>query len=264
MRICPQCNSQLVLQSNICSVCALPFPENSLDYDYNEEEFEDDAQAVKDEKICPSCDKVNNATWAFCSFCGTSLSNIPIKKTTITKQKPYLEIDLEVKEKLKNNPENSPFTPINKLLATPEEKVTPPTKAVANSLEDLIFCIVCGQANHKNAEICVSCQNPTARTLAMGSQISYPKLRLMKDSGESETYDITGEEFTIGRTDGTVTFPEDNYMSSLHARIVCRDQRYFLLDEQSKNGVYKRLKSELILSNGNIILVGRQVFRFEK
>lgn len=261
MRICPQCNSQVALQSKICSICALSLPENLPDYDYDED-LEDEEQIVKDEKVCPSCDRVNNAVWAFCSFCGTLLANIAIKKTNIVK-KPS-EIDLEIDNKSKNTPENNPFTPINKLLATPEEKGFPPTNAVANSLEDLIFCVICGQANHKNVEICVSCQNPTTRTLAMGSQISHPKLWLMKDSGESKTYDITGEEFTIGRTDGTIIFPEDNYMSNLHARITCRDQKYFLLDEQSKNGVYKRIKNELILSNGNIILVGKQIFRFEQ
>lgn len=254
MRICPRCNSQIPLQNKICNICASsvnspsynPNYDNSNNYVTNY----DENNILEDKKICPSCQTNNNAKWAFCSSCGGPLFNIII----VEKPKPNIK---------SNRESTSISTPANESLNSSKEK-SPLTKTVANSLQDLIFCVVCGQANNKEAEICISCQNPTSRTLAMGSEVSHPKLRLMKDSGDSEIYDITEDQFLIGRTSGDITFPDDNYMSNLHARIVRRNQKFFLIDEQSKNGIYKRIQNELILTNGNIILIGKQVFRFEQ
>lgn len=273
MRICPQCNSQVLLQANICSNCALPLPEDlPFDTGYNQQneydEYDLEKEDLGEKKICPSCNTNNDANWAFCSFCGAPLLGVakeqplpqkPTKPNVINKiaEKPTQK-PTQVVEEIIPKPKSIKQTP-----TAPQEKIQESTKDVANSLKDLVFCIACGQANHKDTATCLSCQTPIIRTLAMGSQVSYPKLVLMKDSGETETYDITADEMTIGRTDSDISFPEDNYMSSLHARIICKNQKYFLVDEQSKNGVYKRIKKELTLTNGNIVLIGKQVFRFE-
>ncbi len=264
MRVCPQCNSQVSLQGKTCNICGLVFLTNPLNYstenisDYIIESIQES------EKICPSCHTANKASWAFCCSCGSPLAKTAIKTAIKIVTKPPLASKPAIEPVLKNNlVENRSVSPANNRANLRKEK-TSKTKAVTNSLGGLIFCAVCGQANPKDTEVCLSCQNPTTRTLAMGSKSSHPRLQLMKDSGESESYDITGNDFVIGRTQGNITFPEDNYMSSYHAHIVCRDQKYFLIDEQSKNGVYKRIKKELILKNGDIVLVGKQVFRFEK
>jgi hypothetical protein len=274
MRICPQCNSQVLLQANICSNCALPLPENqSLDTghnqqeDYNQPDLEENdlgGNKLEEKKICPSCKTNNDAKWAFCSFCGAPLLGVAVEKHLNQKPTAPNVINKIAKQSLQSVEEIIlKHKEIKQTPTAPQEKAQESTKDVANSLKDLVFCIACGQANHKDTATCLSCQTPIIRTLAMGSQVSYPKLVLMKDSGETETYDITADEVTIGRIDSDISFPEDNYMSSLHARIICKNQKYFLIDEQSKNGIYKRIKKELTLTNGNIVLIGKQVFRFE-
>jgi len=77
-----------------------------------------------------------------------------------------------------------------------------------------------------------------------------------------DVYEIGGGELTIGRVEGDVKFPHDGYMSSQHAKVVERNGRYFLVDEQSRNGTFIRIRDEVELRPGDTFLVGKQVFKF--
>lgn len=78
----------------------------------------------------------------------------------------------------------------------------------------------------------------------------------------------TGDEFeirdetVIGRMNGDITFPHDDYMSGRHARIARRAGKYFLTDEDSRNGSFIRIKKEVEIKTGDFILIGKQLFRF--
>ena len=52
-------------------------------------------------------------------------------------------------------------------------------------------------------------------------------------------------------------------MSGRHARIIHRGDRFVLVDENSRNGTFKRIDGEVELKAGDIILIGKQLFRFE-
>jgi pSer/pThr/pTyr-binding forkhead associated (FHA) protein len=89
------------------------------------------------------------------------------------------------------------------------------------------------------------------------------RLRLLEQGGESGcTYPIRNE-VSIGRTEGSITFPRDSFMSSSHARIVKRGADFLLIDEESSNGTFMKVKKETKLEPGDVILVGQQLFRFE-
>ncbi len=221
----------------------------------------DDIQEI----TCPSCKKINNSAWAFCGNCGCPLGSNqvnPVRPLTIPKPTSNLESTSAILRKTKIERQRPSFSLLSDLI---NPQSTESSNEISDSVSDFIFCPVCEQANVSGNEICISCKNPLAKTLPMVSQTTLtPKLRLMHDSGETEVYDITGSDFTIGRTQGDITFPQDNYMSNCHARIVFRDQRFILIDENSKNGIYKKIKEDLVLENGDIILIGRQVFQFEE
>lgn len=257
MPICPRCRSQVSFQASVCSTCAA-----ALDTNQPEDYHTKMNTIAKQEVICPSCNKINDPTWAFCGNCGCPIVANQPQTSSLVKSAPVQYPLDQPSVSRKPKPENESFIPLSDLF---NNQPQPSTKPPSNSLSDLAFCPVCQQANPPTNEICFSCKSPIARTLPMVSQTKLnPKLRLMHDSGESDVYDIKGDVFTIGRSKGDITFPQDNYMSSCHAKIVFRDQRFFLIDENSKNGVYKRLKEELILKKGDIILIGRQVFKFEE
>jgi ribosomal protein L40E len=133
--------------------------------------------------------------------------------------------------------------------------------------DDTCACMECGSDNSSDSYVCLTCgaSLPVTKTVIMssiGSPIK-PRLRLLVQGEESgPTYEIKNEA-TIGRTQGTITFPEDSFMSSSHARVVKSGSDFILIDEASSNGTFIRVKKQTKLERGDVILVGGQLFRFE-
>jgi hypothetical protein len=131
--------------------------------------------------------------------------------------------------------------------------------------------IACPKCSHKSAAGSVFCANcgsqiSVAATIVMSSVPAAAKgrLHLVMEGGQpGEVYDLK-DETTVGRTLGDISFPHDGYMSSRHARIVRRGEDFVLVDEGSRNGTFVRIKNEIKLESGDMILIGKQLFRFEK
>jgi DNA-directed RNA polymerase subunit RPC12/RpoP len=131
--------------------------------------------------------------------------------------------------------------------------------------------IACPKCSHKSASgsmFCANCgaQVAVATTIVMSSMpaIAQGRLHLVMEGGQpGEVYDLK-DDTAIGRTLGDISFPHDGYMSSRHARIVRRGEDFVLLDEGSRNGTFVRIKDEIKLESGDMILIGKQLFRFEK
>jgi pSer/pThr/pTyr-binding forkhead associated (FHA) protein len=103
------------------------------------------------------------------------------------------------------------------------------------------------------------------KTMVISSQAAPPKgsLHLVMEGGQpGEVYDI-GDETVIGRTSGAINFPHDGFMSGRHARVERRGSSFILCDEGSRNGTFIKLREEVELKPGDMILVGKQLFRFE-
>jgi pSer/pThr/pTyr-binding forkhead associated (FHA) protein len=83
--------------------------------------------------------------------------------------------------------------------------------------------------------------------------------------------DTTGNAFPIpakglhlGRERGDVLFSEDGYVSGLHCRVAPEpDGKVYLTDVGSSNGTFVRVRENHQLENGDILLMGQQVFRVE-
>jgi pSer/pThr/pTyr-binding forkhead associated (FHA) protein len=80
--------------------------------------------------------------------------------------------------------------------------------------------------------------------------------------------DTTGNAFPIpemglhlGRERGDVLFPEDGYVSGLHCRIAYQNGELYLTDLGSSNGTFIRLLNQTEIHDGDILLMGQQLFR---
>jgi pSer/pThr/pTyr-binding forkhead associated (FHA) protein len=82
------------------------------------------------------------------------------------------------------------------------------------------------------------------------------------DGSDGTSYLLRGDQIDIGRTEGDLLF-EDPYLSPRHARIVSGPTGQVLSVLESRNGVFIRLRAGASLKDGDMILVGRQVMRFE-
>jgi pSer/pThr/pTyr-binding forkhead associated (FHA) protein len=102
---------------------------------------------------------------------------------------------------------------------------------------------------------------------------SVPKLQKGPLTSKLEHIKLNGEvvaefmldkpETTLGRTTGDLVFKDDPYMSGTHARIVAQPGRFLLQDLRSRNGVYRRVRSEIELIDGDEFFMGEQLFHVD-
>ncbi len=76
-------------------------------------------------------------------------------------------------------------------------------------------------------------------------------------------YKLDKPETTVGRTTGDLVFKEDPYMSGMHARVIAQPGRFLLQDLRSRNGVYRRIRTEVELADGDEFFMGEQLFHVD-
>ena len=80
---------------------------------------------------------------------------------------------------------------------------------------------------------------------------------------EGAVFRLSGEELGAGRTQGVILFPEDDFLSSLHATFLYRDGRLQVRDEGSASGSYLRLRGLSVpIRSGELFALGDRLLRF--
>lgn len=82
-------------------------------------------------------------------------------------------------------------------------------------------------------------------------------------STTGNSFPIPPQGLHLGRERGDLIFPEDGYVSGLHARIHGEQGRVYLTDVGSSNGTFLRVSGTAPLRSGDLILMGQQLFRAE-
>jgi pSer/pThr/pTyr-binding forkhead associated (FHA) protein len=77
------------------------------------------------------------------------------------------------------------------------------------------------------------------------------------------SFPLTVQGLHLGRERGDLIFPEDGYVSGLHARVYAESGRVMLVDVGSSNGTFIRVRGKRTLKSGDLILMGQQLFRAE-
>ena len=126
-----------------------------------------------------------------------------------------------------------------------------------------IFCARCG------TRVAVTPNPPTPPTgtaafSAMGTAVG-PKVSVLDVTGTvKKTEVLPGPETTIGRGDGEMRFPDDVYMSPVHAQLSLRDGQLYVRDLGSRNGTWLFQDAPYKLQDGDTVLVGSQLLRFRR
>jgi len=74
-------------------------------------------------------------------------------------------------------------------------------------------------------------------------------------------FPLLGDSCTLGRERGDINFPDDGYVSGLHARVILREGRVFLADLGSSNGTFIKVNGERAIGHESFVLLGQQLFR---
>jgi len=69
---------------------------------------------------------------------------------------------------------------------------------------------------------------------------------------------------TIGRAEGDIRFPDDQFLSPLHAKLSWEEGRLEVRDLGSRNGTWVFLEAPYRLADGDLFLIGSQVIRFRR
>lgn len=240
---CGKCGAENASGAKFCQMCANPIAEGgsaARDSLSTTVVFSLDPPETQ---VCAVCDAANEGGWAFCQQCGSKLGKS--------------DSDAAFRADEEAVPQNA--TTIRSSPILDDQK--------KDSGSAVVTCPKCSQRLVAGAAFCHNCGSAigVGRTAAMSSIKTVPKahLLLMVDGEPTGDEFEIGDETVIGRMNGDITFQHDDYMSGRHARIARRAGKYFLTDENSRNGSFIRIKEEVEIKTGDFILLGKQLFRFK-
>jgi pSer/pThr/pTyr-binding forkhead associated (FHA) protein/RNA polymerase subunit RPABC4/transcription elongation factor Spt4 len=133
-------------------------------------------------------------------------------------------------------------------------------------------CGHCGGINPPGTNFCQTCglrlaEPPVAPAqLALrGASPARSAARLVavkRDGSDGPSFPVTSDQFDIGRTEGDLLF-DDAHMASRHARLSYSHGQFLLAPLETRNGVYLQVDQPVELNDGDHVLLGKQVLRFE-
>ena len=88
-------------------------------------------------------------------------------------------------------------------------------------------------------------------------------IRIREDETQDFCFTLRPGENLVGREMGDLIFSTDSLLSRRHLRITVEGNKVILEDLGSTNGTYLRLHHNVSLQNGDYILIGRQILRFD-
>jgi pSer/pThr/pTyr-binding forkhead associated (FHA) protein len=178
-------------------------------------------------------------------------------------------------------PMSAPPAPIT---APPAISAPPPMQSQPFAAAGGNTCPACGTDNAPGVRFCGACGKRldgtgadapghnagAARTMFMHAQAPTEtskqlvcKLVTIDQTGrEGMTFTLRSGETLCGRVNGIVLF-DDPFVSPTHCKFQFVAGKLKVVDQQSLNGVYLRVRGDRKLGDGEYLRVGRQLFRFE-
>ncbi len=77
----------------------------------------------------------------------------------------------------------------------------------------------------------------------------------------AQRYPLHVETVAFGRVQGTYTFPEDNLMSRIHARVLQRGEDFVIEDAASRNGTFIKVRGRMLVPAGSAVLIGNRLLK---
>lgn len=150
----------------------------------------------------------------------------------------------------------------------------PAATPAATPMEGPRACPSCGAEVPPNHRFCGNCGSRIGgngpgvqvKTQYFGSmqQPGRAKLILIKGEGmDGVSYHLSGTEHIAGRLEGGIVFPEDPLLSPRHANFFYQENKLYVRDEGSQNGIFLRIRTPQVVETGAMFLLGEQLLRIE-
>jgi len=108
---------------------------------------------------------------------------------------------------------------------------------------------------------------PGRSTLYFGGamQAARAKLTLIRGDGDDGvSFTLAGQDHVAGRGDCPISFPDDPFLSPIHANFAYSNNQLVVRDQGSLNGIYVRISNATALVHGSMVLVGEQVLSVDR
>ena len=93
---------------------------------------------------------------------------------------------------------------------------------------------------------------------------AWGRLRQLTVAGTTrDVWHLVRPELVLGREEGDVTFPDDEFMSRRHAAVRRQGAKAKLEDLNSSNGTFVRIRGDRELKSGDVLRLGDQLLRLE-
>lgn len=87
-------------------------------------------------------------------------------------------------------------------------------------------------------------------------------LTVMAGPSRGQRFKLGANGAQVGRSRGAILFPDDPFVSPLHASLLVRDQRLYVRDEDSTSGVYVSITGTETIPPGATFCTGLRLFRY--
>jgi pSer/pThr/pTyr-binding forkhead associated (FHA) protein len=113
--------------------------------------------------------------------------------------------------------------------------------------------------------VCPQCGQPLSHHRASRPLQRARTVTQLDEAGtEVAHFVLKREETSLGRADTDITFPEDEFVSPIHAQLSVRGGDVYVRDLGSRNGTWVFLDEPYVLQDGDLLLIGSQVLRFRR
>lgn len=186
--------------------------------------------------VCPSCDFLNVVAAVRCMACGSAT-------------------DGSVLPRIQTEAVNETTAPAPPLVSAPT--APPGLKRSATGPNPVAVPPPRGPPTRPTFQSSTAATQTTA-------QIAGPRfgLTVLAGPARGQRFRLAATGAQVGRSKGAILFPDDPFISPLHATLIIRDGKLLVRDENATSGVYVSITStETIPANGTFC-TGLRLFRF--
>ncbi|MCC6873614.1 MAG: FHA domain-containing protein [Sandaracinaceae bacterium] len=202
--------------------------------------------------VCWRCYGVGDPGAEFCKFCGARYADgqqRPAEGARPAEARPVEVRPAEARPVEVRPVEARPVEAVRAVEVRPASERPAPEPGVARPAP---------QPERRPEPVPPRVDRPAVDRPARGALVS-----ILKDGSDGKRYALQDEQIDIGREEGNIVLSDDPYLSPRHARLRFRGDAVVLRDLESVNGIYLRLRETVDLADGDMLLVGQQVLRFE-
>lgn len=224
---------------------------------------------------CPKCSKDNQDHYKFCLGCGAELPRNAAPKP-FTPSTPPHGVRAPSVPASSGPAASAPAKVSSPPAVSPAPSARPAPVAEAPAAAGTVACPQCGHVNVTGNLFCGSCgfrlgqaaaPKPAAAPApapASGDGPAVVLTALRADGSEAGTYTLPSATMTVGRETGAI-FAGDSYLSPRHATFARKNGKLTVKDEDSLNGVYKKLVRDtpIEIKPNDMFRIGQEIIKYE-